>query len=615
MGNVYDEFQSELALSSHKYADSPREQMVHLFLLALEREEIVSVAYREDLIATRLSAMPISEEQRKILRHALLWIWKDEEMHAIYIRGVILRLGKFSLRVRAFLHQLMGAAGGWSSSVRQHLRWSDAPVSRSLASLLTWSGFLTGKVPQSVRKHLAYSSFKDFSLFNVDAEKTACLCWNSLVELSLAQADLPRALTDDFRRMKEDEDRHSQIFEILAQSLDDDDSFVSEQAADELTKRIRTVGEFFLPPAMRTQSDNPLGTGGEVWIEQGAHASEKTIRFRQLLRTSHLEEMLKDRARALSKSLCEMTVAIKPSFMMGYSQKDTSMISDPELLHELAGFLREWGCADVAVVESGNLYDEFYSNRTVHDVAKYFGIASPHYRLVDISAEQLPHSYSRGMGQYTVGATWKQADFRISFAKMRSHPVELVYLSVCNLESLGARCDEFLFMERQAQRETSVMMLLDEFPSHFSIIDGFEQAADGLVGIMGCPAPPSPLRFYAGVDALAVDMVAARHMGLADPRECKFLRAACQWFGDPENKIKVEGADEPLPNWRGPYQNELSTILSFLALPVYVLASGRGSLFVPEMDRTSFPLLRSESTLLKLGRRAIQMLIGLRLSR
>jgi uncharacterized protein (DUF362 family) len=231
---------------------------------------------------------------------------------------------------------------------------------------------------------------------------------------------------------------------------------------------------------------------------------------------------------------------------------------------------------------------------------------------VDLSDEQVPHAYFRGMAQYTVGKTWKDADFRISFAKMRSHPVESVHLTIANLEGIGARCDQFLFAERQADRETATMMLMDEFPPHLSMLDAYEQAADGLVGVMGCPRPATPLRFYAGRDALAVDMVASRHMGLNDPREATNLRAACHWFGDPEESIEIDGPDEPVLNWRSPYHSEFSTMLSFVALPVYVLGSGRGALFVPEMDREAFPPLRPESVPLRLGRYGIQNLLGLR---
>ena len=613
MGDIYDQFELELAGLDRKYAGHPRRQIIRLFLLALEREEIVSVSYREDLIAARLDTMPISEREREIIRHALIWIWKDEEMHAIYIRGAIFKVGAFPLRARALVRQLAGALGGWSASVRQHVRWSDAPLSRAVATLLTWTGSLTGKVPSDVRQHLQYRSFRDFCLFNVDAEKTAWLCWERLIELTSGQPFMLPSLIDDFRRIRDDEDRHRQIFEVLATALDDNDQLVPGETAEGLAQKIRAVGDFFLPRALRSRrvAENALGSGGKVGIVQGRAREEKLSLFRELL-DNQLRDLLQERAESLGKPLSEFRVAIKPAFMMGYDRRDRSMITDRELLVELGRFLKQCGCDDVAVVEGRNLYDQFYDNRSVLKVAQYFDIASPHFRVVDLSDEQVPHEYFRGMAQYTVGKAWKDADFRISFAKMRSHPVDLAHLTIANLEGIGARCDQFLFTERQADRETATMMLLGEFPPHFSIVDAYEEAADGLVGIMGCPRPATPLRFYAGRDPLSVDMVATRHMGLNDPRDATNLRAACHWFGDPEESIEIDGPDEPLSNWRGPYYSDFSTLLSFLALPVYVLGSGRGAVFVPEMDQEAFPPLRPESVPLRLARNGIQTLLGLR---
>ena len=98
--------------------------------------------------------------------------------------------------------------------------------------------------------------------------------------------------------------------------------------------------------------------------------------------------------------------------------RDRSIVTDPELLVDLADYLHELACADLAVVEAPNIYDHFYAGRSVAEVARYFGFESPSYRLVDLSAEQVEHAYRRGLAQGTVGRTWKEADFRISFGKM-----------------------------------------------------------------------------------------------------------------------------------------------------------------------------------------------------
>jgi uncharacterized protein (DUF362 family) len=334
-----------------------------------------------------------------------------------------------------------------------------------------------------------------------------------------------------------------------------------------------------------------------------------------LLEESQLDETIVRRARFLGRSVDEMTVAIKPTFMLGYHRKDPSPITDVQLLNDLAAYVRELGCREVLVIEGRNIYDRFYHHRSVHDVATYFGIESETYRVVDTADEQVEHRYRRGMAQYTIARSWRDADFRISFPKLRSHPIEMALLSLGNVEWVGGRCDEYLFVERQADRATAVMMLLDEFPPHFAILDGFANAPDGLVGVMGCRKPKNPRRFYAGADGLAVDTVALRHLGVTRPQPGSLLRTVGQWFGGSSGEIQVIGEDSPIEDWRGPYSNELWGLLSLMAYPVYVMGSGRGALFVPEMDERAFPPIRTEGLLLKLGRRAVRRLLGLHLPR
>ena len=156
--------------------------------------------------------------------------------------------------------------------------------------------------------------------------------------------------------------------------------------------------------------------------------------------------------------------------MLGYHSKDRSIITDPELLHELGKFLREHGFGEAVLVESANIYDRFFRSRGVPDVAAYFGMEACGMPIVSASDDQVAHTYMRGMAQTTISQTWKEADFRISFGKMRSHPIEMAYLTLGNLEWMGGRCDEFLFVERQAHRETALMMLLDVFPPDFALL-------------------------------------------------------------------------------------------------------------------------------------------------
>jgi hypothetical protein len=103
-------------------------------------------------------------------------------------------------------------------------------------------------------------------------------------------------------------------------------------------------------------------------------------------------------------------------------------------------------------------------------------------------------------------------------------------------------------------------------------------------------------------------------MGVSDAHRTNILRAACHWFGDPSERTEVVGTDEPLSEWRGPYDTEFSTLLSAVAYPVYVFGSGRGSLFVPEMDETAFPPLEQSTFPRTVLRRGLRRLLGLHFS-
>ena len=149
------------------------------------------------------------------MQQALARVWKDEEWHAIYVRRALLQRDRSLVTARTWLHQTAGAAGGWTVSVRQHRRWSEAPLSRAAATLVLWVGRLTRQVPRSVRRHLDYCSFKEFCRYNVQTETTAWLCWQRLTELAAQVPQVAPEQVREFRRIADDEDRHRRVFDVL----------------------------------------------------------------------------------------------------------------------------------------------------------------------------------------------------------------------------------------------------------------------------------------------------------------------------------------------------------------------------------------------------------------
>ena len=90
---LLDEVRQVLDRLRTKYAGRPDLEREQLWLLALEREQIVAVAYREEAVAGRVEALRVTGDVRALIRQTLVWIWKDEELHAEYsnTRGLLLK--------------------------------------------------------------------------------------------------------------------------------------------------------------------------------------------------------------------------------------------------------------------------------------------------------------------------------------------------------------------------------------------------------------------------------------------------------------------------------------------------------------------------------------------
>lgn len=592
------------------------EQIRSIHLLGLEREQIVAVAYREDAIRARLEALPIDDEARDVIRRALLWIWKEEQMHATFVRGVLLRTGGLFLRLRAFAQQAAGAIAGWSSSVLHHVRWRDAPLSRFWAHVFTLAGWAAGKVPRGVTRSLRHLTFREYCTFSVSAEATAAMCWHRVAAL-IGETEA-RAIAPLYRRMASDEDHHGAIFRLLLEALDERGRLADGWDAARLRAALARIGPFYVAREHRA-APHPLGAGGAVHVvcdhprcDHAPRAEDPERALEVLLSELDLRAILEERARESGKELAALRVAIKPTFMRSYHRGDRTPATGPGLVRALARALRAHGCADVAVLESAQIYDWFYEHRDVGSVARYVGLEDPALRVVDVEADLAPHRFARGMTDEQVSATWRDADLRISFGKLSTHPVDRVYGGVSQLEALLPRSDENVFVDRRIHRGPATMALLGELPPHLALVDAHDDVADGIGGVIACERPRAPRRLYGGRDAVAVDVVLARHLGEEDPTVVPHLDAAMHWFDDPRPRTEVRGCDRPLADFRGAYHDELSATLGLLATPMYLLASGRGALFLPEMDEDAFPPKARASPPMRLAQRMVRWLLATR---
>ena len=265
------------------------------------------------------------------------------------------------------------------------------------------------------------------------------------------------------------------------------------------------------------------------------------------------------------------------------------------------------------MLEAPTVYGTCFANRSVEQVGAYFGFVSPHYRLVDISADLRPFHYERGFAQHAISATWRDADLRIVMPKLRTDPTEFAHLCLSTLEgSTGPIADTF-YAGRQVDFRSATMMLLDVAPPDFAIVDGWAPVADGPFGVMGCRRPADVRHMYAGADALAVDAVVLGDLGIDDPRRAPIVRRAMHWFGLRPGPIPADGERPCLHDeLRGAHASTPLRLLGTASYPIYMSLSNHGELFVPEMDSSAFPADGRVGIATRVVRWGAQRVFGLR---
>ncbi len=107
--------------------------------------------------------------------------------------------------------------------------------------------------------------------------------------------------------------------------------------------------------------------------------------------------------------------------MFAHAKLDPSTYTDPELVEHLVERIREKGFTNIAVAEAQSTLGNYYDNRTVQNMASYLGYSATNYRIVDLTLEKEPHDYGGMLGRHFIGPTWRDADFRVSFAKNKTH--------------------------------------------------------------------------------------------------------------------------------------------------------------------------------------------------
>lgn len=284
----------------------------------------------------------------------------------------------------------------------------------------------------------------------------------------------------------------------------------------------------------RKKPVNPRNTGPTtVVVKKG---EEKFKLLDQVLEETKFFEILEKKYVETKKSKDDFSVVIKPNFMYLHHKKDISTYTDPELVEALVNKIAEKGFPNITLVEAQSTLGNYYKNREVVKVAQYVGYSTDkNYKIVDLTEEMVPYDYGGRLGKHFVGPTWRDADFRISFAKNKTHVFCHYTLTLKNIYGTLPMQNKLKEYHTKREYDWPTIESMKHFPVHFGLIDGI-YSADGQFGVIVDPTPNHTKTIIGGENLIAVDWVGAKKMGLdADnPKVGRFLSLAVEAFGQPE---------------------------------------------------------------------------------
>ncbi len=244
----------------------------------------------------------------------------------------------------------------------------------------------------------------------------------------------------------------------------------------------------------------------------------------------------------------EFSIAIKSNFMMTYNKEDNSTYTDPELVEYLLERLADRDYTNLSLVESKNTYGVYFEKRDVKTVAEYIGYQPNNYEIHDLTEESEEYDYGGPLGCHYVGKTWRNADFRISFAKNKTHSFCYYTLTLKNIYGTFPAENKLCEYHKKREFDWPTIESLKHFPVHFGLIDAFI-SADGPMGVISDVRPNHTKTIIGGEKLVAVDWVGALKMGM-DPLKSRFMKIAVREFGNPVDKIEFIGNDTPYKPWK-----------------------------------------------------------------
>ena len=296
---------------------------------------------------------------------------------------------------------------------------------------------------------------------------------------------------------------------------------------------------------------------------------DKVALLNHVLDLAGFEAELEAVRTALGKSKEDFDIAIKPNASMFVRRDDDGTTTDPILVLALVARLHEKGYPKISVVESSNAYELTFSNRNpvtvmtamglnggVHGIVAAMAETTAHvadkdgrllpYRLVDLGADTTKiEAPDMPGGKLKLATAWLKADFRISFAKFKTHVYGGYTLLVKNTYGCLPETDKMWHYHRPTGCAPPTLVQLAACPVHFGIIDGVI-AADGWMGVKWDRAiPRRPGFVMAGKNMVETERAACRVMGV-DVGRSLMTQEAVDLYSEP---TEFDGEIRPLKHW------------------------------------------------------------------
>jgi len=269
---------------------------------------------------------------------------------------------------------------------------------------------------------------------------------------------------------------------------------------------------------------------------------DKLAALDRVLEETNFLNVLEKHCSNTGKSKAEFSIVIKPNFMFAYNQRDHTTYTDPELVGHLVEKIRDAGFKNISVVEAQSTYGEYFDRRSVREMAEYLNYdGASGYKICDMTEDATEkRHFGTHLGYHPVSTIWRDADFRISFAKNKTHAYAYYTLTLKNI--YGALPLANKFKEYHCKRDIyhTAIEYLEAFPVHFGLIDAYV-SADGPFGIFADMCPNLTNTVIGGEDLVAVDWVAATKMGI-DPMISQYMRLAVMAFGKPQIELIGDGS-------------------------------------------------------------------------